>query len=369
MGNGKKKANNVYIEISGSCPGKCPYCAQWRLKSTKKFGKLMPHALFTQILDHLLSIEVIDPSITSIINLINWGEPFVNIEINQILKSLEDKGLSAGLSSNFIVKPNIEKELLSAISGLTLSLSGFSQETYGKIHGAQLEKVLNNFEWLYERFRKYSPETKISVSWHRYLFNEHELWKAYKYFKRPGINFVPEIAYYDDAQEMINFLRGKLSEDRMLQGRNDLFLNYLHKLIDRHRRQTKNYYCQQWDRIVIDERGQLLLCCGVTGYDSKHVLGKVLEMSAKDIWKGKSSDPFCKRCISTGFARFGNTIRSYWFLGKPLPPGGGIHCFRLCTERNLDRHKLIQSLWELPKGDKIVPLLLKIKRKIMLRNV
>lgn len=367
MNTNQKRANNLYIEISGKCPAKCPYCAQQRLKNNNNFGELMSPDLFRQILEYLSSIKIIDPSILPTINLLNWGEPFVNPEINKFIEILGKHGYSAGLSSNLIIKPNIEIENFSIIDGLIFSLSGFSQETYGKIHGASLQKTLNNFELFYEQKQKYSPRTKISVSWHRYVFNEHELWKAYEYFNRPGINFVPSIAYFNDAQEMVSFIEGTLSEKRLLQSKEDLFINYLSNLIDFHKKKTQNYYCSQWERIVIDERGQMLLCCGVTGYDSTHILGNVLEMSEKEIWESKRSDSFCNRCISSGFARFGNTLQSYWFFEKPLPPGGGIHTLKYWKQRNLNRNKLIQSLLELPYGKQVVPLLLEIRRRLKRR--
>lgn len=300
-----RKSPMAYIEISGVCNGKCLYCAQRRLRQEKHFGNTMSSALFKQILERLLERDILDIGKNRNISLYNWGEPFMNPEINDILQILKRKELRARISSNFIRAPNINKDCLPVIGSLALSLSGFSQETYGKIHGASLNKTLDNFERLYEEIRKHSPQTYIYIAWHRYLFNESEFWDAHKYFDRPGINFIPSVAHFNDLYVTMDFLRGKLPENRKDEAGKDLFLDYILEGLDRIKKESnEDYHCPEWDRLVIDETGQLLLCCGVTRYDSEHVLGNILEMSEQEIWRSKSRMPFCSECISSGVARW-----------------------------------------------------------------
>lgn len=342
------KASTVYIEISGRCNGRCPYCAQRRLKQAKHFGGIMSPLLFEQILDYLFELELLDKVNSYTIHLYNWGEPFLNHEINDILQILKKKKLYAGISSNFIVKPDIDKECLPIIKYLKLSLSGFSQDSYGKIHGASLEKVLNNFEDFYVKIRKYSPQTRIEIAWHRYLFNENEFWAAYRYFNRPGISFMPIIAHLNDLPEMIDFLEDGLSEDRKKQAEKDIFLNHTRKRIAYHKKKSKSYRCPARNFLVIDEIGQLLLCCGVTGYDSEYVLGNILEMSAEEIWNSKFSNSFCNKCLSLGLARWGYNQDIGGFHDKPWPPGGGLHYLKLWFHWNLTHPLRVLTLRKLP---------------------
>lgn len=312
----KSKHNKKFLLIgtSGMCNAKCPYCAQWRLRKENHFGGIMSPILFKRIIDHIFKIGI---EIRPMVAIYGWGEPFLNPKINDILQILKNRELEAGISSNFIIRPNIDKKLLSTIRSLTFSLSGFSQETYGRIHGASLEKVLNNFESFYSDLRKYSPDTEIKIAWHRYLFNENEFWRAHKYFNRPGIRVSPAIPYFDDGIDMMKFLKGKLSKNRLEKASKELFLNRILKRVDYYKKKSKNYYCPEWDGLAIDEIGQLLTCCAFTRYDSDHVLGNVLEMSAEEILNIR--DPFCSECISSGFAGFAhNQIES-------LPPGGGLY--------------------------------------------
>ncbi|HVO66755.1 MAG TPA: hypothetical protein VMT12_09755, partial [Syntrophales bacterium] len=171
-----RKAESIYIEISGLCNGRCLYCAQSRLREAKNFGSIISASLFERILKRLLELNIIDRSTTNSISLYIWGEPFLNPQINDILQILRKNDLYARISSNFIKSPEIESKNLPTIGVLTFSLSGFSQDSYGKIHGASLSKTLENFEHIYEKLRIHSPETLIYIAWHRYLFNESEFW-------------------------------------------------------------------------------------------------------------------------------------------------------------------------------------------------
>jgi len=310
------RALDFYIEISGKCNAKCPYCARQRFEQ-RYSGKNMSPGLFEQILNRLFELELLDHDHVSTIKLYNWGEPFLNPEINEILGILKKNELYADVSSNFIVKPEIDKDLLPVISGVILSLSGFSQDSYGKIHGAALDKVLENFEDFYEKIRRTAPDTKISIAWHRYTFNESELWQAYRYFDRPAISFLPAVAYLNDLPEMLSFTQGRLSETRQRQAQSDLFLEHISQGLAYHKQRSKHYRCFMWDQLVIDENAQLLLCCGMNSFEREHVLGNILEMSAEEILRKKSLDPICPICIASGLPRAIAAIGR-----KPLPPGG-----------------------------------------------
>jgi len=323
------KALDFYIEISGKCNAKCPYCARQRFEQ-RYSGKNMSPGLFERVLNRLFELELLDREHVSTIKLYNWGEPFLNPEINGILGILKKNGLYADVSSNFIVKPEIDKDLLPVISGVIFSLSGFSQESYARVHGAALDKVLGNFEDFYKKIRFYAPDTKIIIAWHRYKFNESELWQAYRYFDRPGIRFLPTVAYLNDLPEMLSFTQGRLPETRQKQARADLFLEHISQELAYHKQRSRNYRCFMRDQLVIDESGQLLLCCGMNAFDQEHVLGNILEMSAEEIFRKKSRDPVCSTCISSGLPRAIGAIGR-----KPLPPGGKGDYIKLWFRFNL----------------------------------
>lgn len=344
------KICGITIEISGRCNAKCIYCARQRFNQ-RFAGNNMSLILFKQILNHLIDIKLLQKNHTNIITLYNWGEPFLNPNFNDILTILKNKNLRANISSNFIIKPKINNDNLSTISDITLSLSGFSQKTYGKIHGASLDRVLNNFESVYKKMRKHSPNTKIHISWHRYKFNEKEFWKAYKYFNRPGINFIPTVAFLNDLHELLNYTTGKLSKDRLTQAKKDIFLEHISKELSYHKKRSKGYHCALWNDLVIDENGELILCCNVTNNDSKQVLGHILKMSINDIWYNKLSNPLCKPCISSGIPKAFSSM-----IVKPLPPGNFKFQCKLYFKNIIPRtiHKIVEIVKNLPGGKKVI---------------
>lgn len=348
----KHNIKQIYIEISGTCNAKCPYCAQARLKQENHFGEIMPPILFEQIMSHLLKIGIIDQNNPVAIALYNWGDPFLNPKINDILQILKNKKLKAKLSSNFIATPNIGKELLPVMDSVKLSLSGFSQESYGRIHGASLNRVLNNFENFYEDIRKYSPKTKIRIAWHRYLFNEKEFWGAYRYSNRLGIHIDPVTAFLNDGIKMRDFLRGELSEDEIKKTEKDVFLNRIKKSVIYHKKKSKNYYCPQWKQVVIDESGQLLSCCVFTRYDYDYVLGNILDMSSEEILNRGLFNIPCNECISSGLARFVHN------MDTSFPAGKGLHFLKFkiynCCHNREFMKICIRLFKKLPYSGKVI---------------
>jgi MoaA/NifB/PqqE/SkfB family radical SAM enzyme len=345
-----QKAKSVYIEISGRCNAKCPYCARQRFKQ-RYSGKDMSPELFEKIIDHLSDIEVIDE--TSRIGLYNWGEPFLNKDINVILGILKEKNIKCYISSNFIKYPEIEDDKLSVLSSVTFSLSGFTQESYGKIHGAPLVKVLENFDRFYAKLRNYAPDTSILLVWHRYRFNESELWKAFKYFQRPAISFCPTIAYFNDMLEMIDYVEGSISKDRYSKAKNDIFFDQIDESIVLAKNNNTNSKCSQWDHLTIDEYGSLLLCCGVTTFDNN--LGSVLELSADEIWKRKKSELLCNKCKAFGLPFIASILAN-----KPLPsypPGLEGLWYQFHSPNSslmISRGAITRAIKNIPYGETIV---------------
>ena len=306
-----RKSSVVYLEISGNCNAKCPFCARQRFQE-RYVGKNMSPFLFEKIIAHLLDIELIDSNGT--IGLYNWGDPFLNPKINDILKILHKHNLFGSVSSSFIKSPKIDNINLSILSSVIFSLSGFSNESYSKIHGVNLNLVLDNFDKFYDQIRRYSPKTRITIAWHRYRFNESEFWDAYKYFDRSGIHFSPVVAYLNDGIEMLSYIEGSLSLKRKSVAEKDLFLDDISKMISYYANRSNGYHCDLQDMLVIDEIGQLLLCCTVTNEDPNCILGNILQMSAEDILKKKIFNSICDRCVRSGIAK--------WYIhgtSKPIP--------------------------------------------------
>jgi hypothetical protein len=99
-------------------------------------------------------------------------------------------------------------------------------------------------------------------------------------------------------------------------------------------------YLSAWDFLVIDETGQLLLCCGFSNHDKDYVLGNIFEMSSQEIWDKKLHHPFCKKCVSSGLARYAYSQGIHTPINKNWPSNGGLDYFKLWRSHNLSLSKL-----------------------------
>ena len=99
---------------------------------------------FEAIINYLFKMKLLHKG--SSISLYNWGEPFLNPELNDILNILGKNSLNASLSSNFIKKVDIKPENYKYISSVVFSLCSLEKENYKRIYGANIANVLVNFD-------------------------------------------------------------------------------------------------------------------------------------------------------------------------------------------------------------------------------
>ena len=138
---------HVVLDPTNVCQLKCPFCGTGeRRPSMLKFDG------FKKIIDEIgktcINLE-----------LYNWGEPFLNKDVLEMVSYASNKyGTYVRISSNLNVRNDeLNRDLvLSGLNTLTISLDGASQETYEKYRVAgSFDKVIENFE-TYTR-----PETGV----------------------------------------------------------------------------------------------------------------------------------------------------------------------------------------------------------------
>ena len=306
----------LIIEVSGVCNAKCKYCARTRY-SNRYSGDYMSPDLFEKIIDHLFSVGVINVLSNNKIYLYNWGEAFLNPKINDILRILKKNNLQAAISSNFIKAPSIDLDCFSVISEILFSLPGFSQNTYEKIHSARFDSVLNNFNFFNLQLKKYNPDCFVKVNWHRYKFNEHELFLAYKYFRNLNVYFSLQIAFFNDLIVQKKYFDQQLSIEDVSAAQKDIFLDYYSKSLQKRNKYYNDWHCYLSQYLVIDEYANLTLCCGLSSKDEVAILGSVLKMTLDDINEKKNKAIFCQYCISSGLHKFSE-------IGNMALPSGDI---------------------------------------------
>lgn len=281
------------IEISNICNAQCKWCTTGRenRECTEK-ANFMTSKEFVKGIDYMLKEGIIDA--TTEIELYNWGEPFLNPEINHILKEVVKRKLKYHLSTNGSKVVEFDDEVIRNMDHLMFSLSGFSQETYGKIHGFDIEKIKMNILKIANQFRRLDCIDKVEINFHVYQFNIHEIDAAREFFENMGIRFVPRYAYFNDFELFNDYLTGDMELEVLREASKDMFLYYYDEAV---KEVPKEYYCPQYDYLILDHQFNIVPCCRLTTKENK---GNLFNYTLDEIINLKLNMDECRKCKETG---------------------------------------------------------------------
>lgn len=157
----------VYIrfEVCSVCNLRCSGCPLGGVENMsveKHKEKMISFAVFKK------SINDFIPYLLKI-NLYDEGEPFLNKEINNIVKYLNQNKVATCISSNFSLKFS-EKELNNLINSgldhLIIAVDGIDQESYSKYRiGGDFDLVISNIRRLASLIRKHNSPLKIEFQY------------------------------------------------------------------------------------------------------------------------------------------------------------------------------------------------------------
>jgi MoaA/NifB/PqqE/SkfB family radical SAM enzyme len=159
------------LDTFSGCNLKCPFCPT----GTGQVERAKAHMpverakrLIDLVKDHALEIR-----------LYNWGEPFLNPDIFQIIRYAHDAGLFTVISSNLSVKvEDLDKKVVdSGLDRLTASIDGIAQkslETYRRKADAGL-CFANIKSITAEKARRGVDHPSVELKFLVFRHNEHEL--------------------------------------------------------------------------------------------------------------------------------------------------------------------------------------------------
>lgn len=161
----------INLDTFSGCNLKCPFCPTGTDQMGRPRRQLpIEHAkrVIDCVKDHALEIR-----------LYNWGEPFLNPDIFEIIRYAHDAGLYTVISSNLSVKVKdlAQKVVDSKLDRLTASMDGISQtalETYRR--RADVELCYANIAAITgERKRQGAATPSVELQFLVFRHNEHEL--------------------------------------------------------------------------------------------------------------------------------------------------------------------------------------------------
>nr|WP_300998939.1 glycosyltransferase [Methanoculleus sp.] len=286
--------NTVYYEISGICNAKCTYCPTGSGVTKGRPARFIPPEEFSRGLNRLYELGLLNNDI--FFGLFNWGDPLLHPRLNEILHILKEADQSFALSTNgsFIPK-NLNSSLLDNLSYIRLSLPGFSQQSYDKVHRLDFEKVLQNISILNEL----APPNTLEVLLYAYKFNTGEISRAFEYFSNKNIRFQVGMPHLMDYEEAIEYLTETIDPVKKQRIEDDLFIDHIKPLL-LHKGDTKSCPYLQ-NQLVIDEYNNVLTCCVLSKNSEYYTVGSLFELTEDEIFDVKTrGQPICSRCMSAG---------------------------------------------------------------------
>ncbi len=168
--------NFVYFEICGYCNARCPWCVNGRGNLRQYPSRTIPPKEFKKAIDYLFEESLINEN--SLINLYNFGEPILHPHLDEILQILFDNNLCYTISTNGSKYIDLNLKSLEKLARFYISIPGFSQNSYNKIHGFDFKKILENID----RWISHIKRESIQIQYHLYQFNLDEIEVASDYF-------------------------------------------------------------------------------------------------------------------------------------------------------------------------------------------
>lgn len=178
----------AYIEPTNFCNLNCPGCPTGMGIPSNRKKTLLTFEQFKTFLDQIKDFVFS-------INFSNWGEPFLNSQIFDMVEYAHGKHIRTCMDTNFGIKLSERKVYTMVNSGLdliTISLDGFSQKSYEKYRrGGNVNLVINNIKRVAkvkERLKSNTPE--IEIQFLKFSHNIHEIGLVKDFSKKVGARFV-----------------------------------------------------------------------------------------------------------------------------------------------------------------------------------
>ena len=300
----------IKIEVAGVCNARCPYCPTGARNANP--GGIMPANTFDATLRRLESLNLIDSK--SVLGLFLRGEPFLHPDLQSIIRVINDHGLRYWISTNASIVPQIDEAFVQNLIAVRFSMCGFSQQSYDRIHKFKFDRITENIHIIVSRLRSSGYDQWIDICFHVYRFNTDEIRECERFANDLGVPLMLYDAYLIDWWQYDAFLKGTLPEEKRREILDDLFIDE-----ERLRNVPKRWRCPQWDILVINERGEVPVCCVLPNNHPSYSLG-TLDDGITERLCSRPNLPICKTCMESGIGYRQNhfefkgdpSLRKYW---------------------------------------------------------
>jgi MoaA/NifB/PqqE/SkfB family radical SAM enzyme len=259
------------IDPTNICNLKCPVCPTGLGTLGRERGR-MKFENYQKIVDQIAKYAYV-------LELYNWGEPFLNPHIFDMINYAHQRRISVRLSSNMnYFAPKMAAQVVaSGLDRLIVSVDGSTQETYEKYRrGGKLAQVLDNVRLLVEekkRQRKAFPFILMRMLVNRH--NEHQVDEMRKIAHDLGVDAFSTGGFFidtTDPDQVREWLPSKESQS---------YYDYSAAKLE------NVWHCSDlWESMTINVDGGVAPCCWL--HDKKNDFENALEKPVAEIWNSEA---------------------------------------------------------------------------------
>jgi len=266
---------NLMIELTNWCTLRCPTCFSHqdsRVKLNMSFKQ------FKHIIDHNIGL-------INSISLYNYGEPFLNKNLPEMIFYAKKKGVhftKVATNGMHFSSSNINKILKSKLDYLSISIDGATQDTYGKFRvGGEFKKVISGANHLVKTRNALGSNLKIEIQFILMKHNEHEVKRMEVLAQKLGVDYL-RLKTVLIKKNQWSYLLPKTS--RYSRYEDVPLRNTCYKAVD---------------ELVINCDGTVIPCCYIVGEDiKKFQVGNIFKQSLKEILNSPQYLGFVKQCTT-----------------------------------------------------------------------
>lgn len=307
-----KKFKEIYLEISSICNGKCPYCITGRSKKSASNVSFISPKLFSDILEKLYTDAYADEQST--IHLYVWGEPFLHPEFTTLLEIANRFPMGIAISTNASIVPKITRHFVNKVSSVRFSCSGYTQDSYDKIHQFNVETIRKNITTLVTNARALGSKANFDINFHVYQFNQGDYFNVKEFADNLSISISANYAILNDWNLTKQWIQKKLTVDKCITIGSELFNFIPYKLL---MDTPSAYSCPQNAYLVLNTQGNICICCQ-TPHEENFYVGNFMDSNADKILDQRQSGEVCAECLQLKMAYIFNNslVTPPWVLNK-----------------------------------------------------
>jgi Predicted Fe-S oxidoreductases len=304
-----RKANMYTLEAVNLCNLRCLACPCGNEKAPARHSLTVENAALV-----FKKIQMEDPLAVHI-DLFNWGEPFLNPALVEIVREALDQGFNPGVSTNLNIKMDYAPFMKAGSTSLIVSGSGYGA-TYEWTHtGGRWDFFVDNMTQLARARDEHNPELNLYFFYHLYKYPEQpeDARKMRELCQSLGFSFMPLVAYLSPYDAVADVAAGRELTAKGYREAAAALLISPKKGLEILAKQERRP-CIFDPTVTIDADLTVKRCC--VWHDDRHnyLAGSFLETPLADIEGDRRNNPLCRKCKALHLEHYLQLTRRDFFL-------------------------------------------------------